>query len=186
MYAPKTQALLVLDYQEGVGDQPYAKAAAVKTAVAITAARNAGLRVIFSKVELRPGYPDVSPRNRVFEAMKVKNMLPPGTGKLISAFVPSADEIVVEKRRFGAFSGNDLEIILRSNTITSLVLAGVSTSGVILSTFCKAADEDYEITILSDACADPQPSLHLELMTNLFPRSAEVVDVDGWSKTLAR
>ena len=59
-------------------------------------------------------------------------------------------------------------------------MAGVATSGVILSTYTQAADEDYRITILSDACADPIASLHEELMTNLFPRSATVLTVDQW------
>jgi len=178
-------ALLVLDYQVGVGDQPYAKAAAEKAAAALAAARNAGCLVIFSKVDFRLDYPDISSRNQVFEAMRLKNMLPPGAGKLIPSFVPRANEIVVNKKRFGAFAGNDLEIILRSNSISSLAMAGVATSGVILSTFCKTADEDYELTVLSDACADPMPTLHQELMTNLFPRSAKVADVETWSKTLA-
>ena len=69
--------------------------------------------------------------------------------------------------------------------ICGLAMAGVATSGVILSTFCNAADEDYELTVLSDACADSKPTLHQELMTNLFPRSAKVADVETWSKTLA-
>jgi hypothetical protein len=49
-----------------------------------------------------------------------------------------------------------------------------------LSTFTLAADEDHRMTILSDACADPKTSLHEELMTNLFPRSADVLTVDQW------
>jgi nicotinamidase-related amidase len=65
-----------------------------------------------------------------------------------------------------------------------LVMAGVTTSGVILSTFTLAADEDYTITILSEACADPKASLHEELMTNLFPRSATVLTVDQWIASL--
>jgi hypothetical protein len=52
--------------------------------------------------------------------------------------------------------------------------------GVFLSTFTLAADEDYSITILSDARADPKAGLHEELMTNLFPRSATVLTVDQW------
>jgi nicotinamidase-related amidase len=63
-------------------------------------------------------------------------------------------------------------------------MAGVVTSGVILSTFTLAADEDYSMTILSDACADPKASLHEELMTNLFPRSATVLTVDQWIASL--
>jgi len=59
-----------------------------------------------------------------------------------------------------------------------------STSDLILSTFTLAADEDCSITILSDACADPKASLHEELMTNLFPRSATVLTVDQWVASL--
>jgi nicotinamidase-related amidase len=74
--------------------------------------------------------------------------------------------------------------VLRSGGIKHLVMAGLSTSGVILSTFTLAADEDYSMTILSDACADPKTSLHEELMTNLFPRSANVLTVDQWIASL--
>jgi nicotinamidase-related amidase len=42
------------------------------------------------------------------------------------------------------------------DTVRHLVMAGVATSGVVLSTFTLATDEDYTITILSDACADPK------------------------------
>jgi nicotinamidase-related amidase len=40
----------------------------------------------------------------------------------------------------------DLESILRAKGITHLVMAGISTSGVVLSTLRWAADFDYEIT----------------------------------------
>jgi hypothetical protein len=63
-------------------------------------------------------------------------------------------------------------------------MAGVVTSGVILSTFTMAADEDYSITILSDACADPKASLHEELMPNLFPGPATVLTIDQWIASL--
>ena len=114
----------------------------------------------------------------------MKNLFPPDESKLISILQPGHDEIVVDKDRFCAFSGNDLKEVLRSGGIKHLVMAGVATSGVILSTFTLAADEDYSITILSDACADPMASLHQELMTNLFPRSATVLTVDQWIASL--
>jgi hypothetical protein len=73
---------------------------------------------------------------------------------------------------------------LRERMPEILENAEEGTSGVILSTFTLAADEDYSITILSDACADPKASLHEELMTNLFPRSATVLTVDQWIASL--
>lgn len=63
-------------------------------------------------------------------------------------------------------------------------MAGVATSGVILSTFALSGDQDYRITILSNACADPKASLHEELMTNLFPCSATVLSVEQWIASL--
>jgi nicotinamidase-related amidase len=108
----------------------------------------------------------------------MRNLFPPDASKLISILQPGHDEIVVDKDRYCAFSGNDLKEVLRSGGIKQLVMAGVATSGVVLSTFTLAADEDYRMTILSDACGDPSASLHEELMTKLFPRSAEVLTVD--------
>ena len=177
-------ALLILDYQVGVGDQPYAKLASIRAIAAVSAARNAGLLIIFSKVRFRPGYPDISPLNQSFASVKARNLLPPDASKLLSIFDPANGEITIDKNRFSAFSGNDLREVLRAAGITNLVMAGVATSGVILSTFTLAADEDYGIVILSDACADPKPALHQELMINLFPRSSKVLTVDEWVATL--
>ena len=140
--------------------------------------------MVFSKVKLRAGYRDVADSNKAFALIKMKKLFPPDESKLISILQPAHDEIIVDKDRFSAFSGNDLKQVLRSEGIKHLVMAGVATSGVILSTFMQAADEDYSITILSDACADPKASLHEEMMTNLFPRSATVLTVDQWTASL--
>ncbi len=180
----KKPALLIGDYQLGIGDQPFAKESALQAGVALEAARKAKLMIFFSKVSFEPGYVDISPRNKAFAAVEAKNMLPPGASHLIPAFKPLPTEIVVEKDRFSAFSGNRLGTILRAQEITHLVIAGVTTSGVVLSTFCEAADKDYQLTILSDACADPKPGLHQELVTALFPRSADVLTVSAWTGSL--
>lgn len=177
-------ALLILDFQAGVGGQPYAKSAAQRAAAALKAGRAAGLPVVFSKVKFRAGYADIADSNKAFALIKMKNLFPPDASELISVLQPERDEIVVDKDRFCAFSGNDLREVLRSGGIKHLVMAGVATSGVILSTFTLAADEDYSITILSDACADPKASLHDELMSNLFPRSATVLTVNQWITSL--
>lgn len=181
----KQTALMICDYQMGVGDLPYAKEAVGRATAALAVARKAGMLVVFSKVTFDPGYLDISPRNKAFAMVKAKNMLPPSASHLIPSFQPHPNEVVVSKDRFSAFCGNNLEAILRSQGITDLVIAGVSTSGVVLSTFCEAGDRDYNLTILADACADPIMSLHQELVTYLFPRSAGVLPVEAWAASLA-
>jgi len=180
----KKSALLMLDFQVGVGDIPYAENAVAQAVKALEAGRKAGMVVIFSKVAFRPGYPEVSAFNPVFAMIKEKKFLPSESSRLLPLMIPRDQELVVDKKRFSAFCGSDLELLLRAQNVKNLIIAGISTSGVILSTFCEAADKDYQMTILSDACADPQDALHQELTTDLFPRSAKVNTVAEWTAEL--
>ena len=66
--------------------------------------------------------------------------------------------------------------------IQHLVLSGFATSGVVLSTLREAADKDYVLTVLEDGCADRDPEVHRVLTTKIFPRQANVVTVEEWSK----
>jgi nicotinamidase-related amidase len=92
---------------------------------------------------------------------------------------------VITKRRISAFAGSDLEVILRSREIDHLVLTGVATSGVVLSTLRQAADLDYRLTVLADGCYDPDPEVHRILTEKVFPRQADVTTIDDWTKALA-
>ena len=88
------------------------------------------------------------------------------------------------KRRVSAFAGSDLDVLLRAGGIRSLVLAGIATSGVVLSTLRQAADLDFGLTVLADACADADAEVHRVLTEKVFPRQAEVTTVDAWAATL--
>lgn len=88
--------------------------------------------------------------------------------------------MIVTKRRVGAFTGSDLEVVLRAQLISTLVLAGISTSGVVLSTVRDAADRDLGIVVLSDACTDQNADVHQLLIEKIFPMQALVMRVDEW------
>ncbi len=70
--------------------------------------------------------------------------------------------------------------VLRSSTVDSLVLAGIATSGVVLSTVRQAFDLDYRLTVLSDGCLDSDPEVHRVLTTAVFPRQADVRTIADW------
>ncbi len=84
------------------------------------------------------------------------------------------------KRRVSAFSGSDLEVVLRSLEVRSLTLAGIATSGVVLSTLRQAADLDFGLTVLRDCCLDPDDDVHRVLMEKVFPRQATVESAAQW------
>lgn len=98
---------------------------------------------------------------------------------------PAPGDVVVTKKRVSAFAGSDLDMVLRARGVDSLVLTGIATSGVVLSTLRQAADLDFGLTVLSDGCLDSDPEVHRVLTEKVFPRQADVVTVEEWVKSLA-
>lgn len=180
-------ALLLMDLQEAIlQNYPVAGALLERIRTALAAARRAGLPVIWVRVCFRDGYPEVSPRNLAFAGIVQSGRLLEGDPK--SAIHPSLDvqpqDVVVTKRRFGAFAGSDLDVVLRGAGIDTLVLAGVSTSGVVLSTVRLAADLDYRLTVLADGCADGDAEVHRVLTEKVFPKQATVQTIAAWVASL--
>lgn len=175
-------ALLVMDMQFAVINNLASYSQLIENvSMAIKKARNNGMPVIYVIINFRAGMPEVSMNNKVFGASKAKaagNSDVSAGMNIFSAIAPSDNDLIVTKRRVSAFSGSDLEVLLRSIGVKKLYLTGVATSGVVLSTLCEAADKDYDVTILSDCCADYRNDVHQFLIEKVFP-------FQGTVKTLA-
>ena len=176
-------ALVVMDVQRAAlaytGEDP---AFLKRLSNAIGTTRKASMRVIHVTSRFREGYPEVSPHNRLFSRGLAGGFLPSANLDIHPAVAPQPGEVIVTKVRASAFSGSDLEVILRSQAISHLILCGMATSGVVLSTVLEAADKDYELTVLSDGCADADEEVQRVLMTRIFPRYAEVITIEEWAK----
>ena len=177
-------ALIMMDVQSAAfaytGEDP---AFLKRLSSAMTAARKASMRVIHVTSRFREGYPEVSPRNRLFSRGLAGGFLPSANLDIHPAVAPQPGEVIVTKVRASAFSGSDFEVILRSQAISHLILCGMATSGVVLSTVLEAADKDYELTVLSDCCADADEEVQRVLITKIFPRYAEVSTTEEWEQT---
>ncbi len=99
--------------------------------------------------------------------------------QIVTAMAPRDNEPVVTKHRVGPFGGTDLEPILRASAADTLVLLGISTSGVVLSTVRHASDADYRLVVVEDACADTDAEVHRVLMEKVFPRQATVTRAEA-------
>jgi nicotinamidase-related amidase len=152
----------------------------------IQTARNNKMPVIFVVVGFRKGYPEVSPNNKSFSMLKngTMNWNTEEATRIHASVALQSGDIIITKKRVSAFTGSDLEVVLRSLEIKHLVLSGISTSGVVLSTLREAADKDYAITVLSDCCVDRDEEVHRILTTKIFPRQAEVVNAEEWCASL--
>ena len=178
------QALLVMDVQNLIVDLYPDPAYLPRLREAIGAARAGGVPVIYVVVGFRPGYPEISPRNKMFGGMLGRPAGPAGDDRAVQVHAdvaPEPGDLVVTKRRVSAFAGSDLDMVLRAGDIDHLVLTGIATSGVVLSTLRQAADLDFGLTVLADGCLDDDPEVHRVLTEKLFPRQAEVTTVADWA-----
>ncbi|MGV9427032.1 cysteine hydrolase family protein [Streptomyces sp. NPDC003656] len=183
---PRRTALLLMDLQ--VAHAPHLPDGYLPRAVrALHTARAAGVPVIHVALRLSEGHLDAHPRNKVFGA------LPPGRytaddpgAAILPEVAPAEGETVVHKNRVSAFAGNNLRQILDAQGIEHLALAGVSTAGIVLSTALQAADLDYGVTVLSDACADTDPVLHDAIVGQVLTRRRDVATstVEEWARSL--
>lgn len=177
-------ALLVMDVQPGIIDRIADPATYLTHATEVVrAARARAVPVIHVVVGFRPGMPEVSARNQAFSFVKQQHLAYLSEPR--PALHPEGGDVVVTKRRVSAFTGSDLEIVLRAGEINHLVLCGIATSGVVLSTLREAADKDYRCTVLADLCADTDAEVHALLMGKLFPRQALVTKGTDWLAALA-
>ncbi|HEY3871421.1 MAG TPA: cysteine hydrolase [Actinocrinis sp.] len=177
---PRRTALLVMDYQRGITDSlDDAEALLDRAADVVKLVRDLGGRIGYVRVGFTDDEFDAVPATSTFaqhvgsERRQYLHADAPTTA-VHDRVAPQPGDIAVRKTRVGAFSTTDLDRQLRAVGIDTLVLAGISTSGVVLSTVREAADRDYRIVVLADACADRETAVHEFLTERIFPRQAHV------------
>jgi nicotinamidase-related amidase len=179
---PARTALLVMDVQQGILSRVSDPDALVeRISGAIAAVRAAGGHVGYVRVAFTEDDYAAIPPQSSFAAIAGD----PGMRAGMAAGAPSTaiddrvaphdGDIAVRKTRVGPFSTTDLREQLAARDVDTLVLAGISTSGVVLSTVRQAADLDYRVVVLSDGVADTDDEVHRVLTTKVFPRQSEVV-----------
>jgi nicotinamidase-related amidase len=176
---PSGVAVMIMDFQNTIvgmvpeADRPQLLANAQAV---IALARERGFPVNYVVVQFREGHPEVAGSNKMFSGIKAGNLLVEGTvgAAIHDAVTPHATDCVIVKRRVSAFGTTDLDAVLSAQGAQTLVLCGISTGGVVLSTVRHAADMDYRIVVVRDACADPDAETHRVLMDKVFQRQTTV------------
>ncbi|SNT49414.1 cysteine hydrolase family protein [Rhodococcoides kyotonense] len=182
-------ALIVGDVQTGiVREFPFARPVVPILADAIPRARRAGVHIVYLRAGLRPNATDVHPNNTVMQGFHSMGEVFHDTSDdtwIDNALTVDPSDSVVLKRRASGFAATDLDLVLRSQRIDHIVVCGVASSAVVAATVYAAADLDYVVTVLSDACADPDTAVHQFLMDTLFPaRGITVLTAEEWVRSI--
>ncbi|GAA1850354.1 cysteine hydrolase family protein [Brevibacterium marinum] len=184
MTAHRRPVLLAMDFQNGIaGDEAFTTTGVLERARdAVAAARQKDIPVIWVRVALREGQPELAETASFAQIAAHGDLDEAHASTSIHDILGRlGGEPIVTKRRISAFTGSDLEVLLRGYGADTLILAGVATSGVVLSTVREAADLDFRLTVLSDACADRDEEVHRVLTQKVFPKQATVLTVADWT-----
>ncbi len=185
-------ALLVLDLlndivhpdgkyaPHGYAEQVASRHVLERAATAIDRARTAAIPVIYVVVGFSQDYSEWPSESPIFAEARDARKLVIGTWatQIHDAVKPADGEPIMVKRRISPFFGTELDLVLRTRGIDTLLLSGVSTDLVVLATARDGHDRDYQVEVLADATAAATTELHNAALT-VIARTATVTTVDG-------
>lgn len=105
------------------------------------------------------------------------------------AGLTSTNDIIMKKHRYSGFVGTELDLILRSRGIRTVVVTGVATNVCVESTARDAFMRDYYVILADDCCATYSEEEHRATLHNIATYFGEVVSsvdvIEAWQRTNA-
>ncbi len=197
-FDPAHTALLIIDMQKDFCEEGFgahragrslapARAATPKIASLLGVARETGTRVAHVGFWTLPDHasdsgPWLAQRRR--STYSSDSLCIAGTegAEFIADLAPSPGEWVVRKHRYSAFTGTDLDLLLRSAGVRSIVVTGVSTNACVESTVRAGFELDYYVAAPSDAVASWDQTLHEATLANVNHRFGVTPSVDDMAR----
>jgi len=201
-FEPATTALVVIDMQrdfierggfgEALGNDVSRLAAIVPTVRELLAwARAHGIRVVHTREGHRPDLADCPPakRQRGRPSLRIGDAGPMGRilvdgqpgNDIVPVLAPRPGETVIVKPGKGAFYATKLDVLLRSQRITHLILGGVTTEVCVQTTMREANDRGYDCLLVEDATESYFPEFKQATLAMVHAQGGIV----GWTTPFA-
>jgi ureidoacrylate peracid hydrolase len=194
----KAPALIVIDMQNGfcreegfmnkLGlDWKMAVEAIEPIKRLLAAARQAGIPIFHTRYSLNPDYSDAGLIIERFAALKDTGGMVRGTwdNAIIDELAPREGEVVIDKTRYTAFYGTDLEDRLRELGTDTLIVCGVTTEICVESTIRDAFFRDIRILIPDDATGAASRQRHEDALRVITYGFGTVTNVEELEQALA-
>ena len=197
---PATTALVMIEFQNDFtseGGTLHGAVAGVmestgmldKAVAVAQATRDAGATVIHSPITFQPGYYEITqhPYGILAGVVDSKSFIKGTWGAtIVDCLTPEEGDIVLEgKRGLDAFASTNLDFILRSKGIQTVVLCGFLTNCCVESTMRSAYERGYEVITLSDVVAATSQEEHDNACKYDYPMFSKPTTADDYIKALA-
>jgi nicotinamidase-related amidase len=178
LVSPRHTALIIVDAQNDFcspggcvdqmpsSDMSLMKSFVEKTQTLLAAAREAKVMILFTKATNYPGgaYKSSPDLARKTEYLRPDSPLICAYGswgdRILDELHPRSEEIIIGKHRHNSFMGTELDILLRSNGIKTLIVTGVTTERCVLATVTGAIAHDYYVVVARDCVASQKLEMH--------------------------
>jgi len=197
---PKTTALVLIEFQNDFtseGGTLHGAVAEVMAATdtvghgsqALSAAHSAGATVIHSPISFAPGYIEISAHPYgILKGVVDSTSFVKGTWgcEIVDSMAPADGDIVLEgKRGLDAFGSTNLDFILRSLGIKTVVLAGFLTNCCVESTMRSAYEKGFEVYTLTDAVGATSIAEHENAITYDYPMFSKPITTQDFVAQIA-
>jgi len=182
-------AVLSMDFQKGIiayNVMAQERNVIQKAKTVLGGARRAGIPIIHVVLQFREGHPEISSCNRMLSVIKQMGLFVTGQeeGRIEESLGPVKGDIIVSRPRVNAFYGSDLQTVLTSKGVDTIILMGIATNWVVEGTARYAADADYRVIVLEDCCAGISVEAHDFSIANVLSTIAEVSTSQEFLATL--
>ena len=187
---PSRTAVLVIDVQPFFANQdlqPPVGEVLPRLRRFLDIARDAGVLRVFVRAEFPPERWTSVWQEQFGE--ELGELLVPGSSEVEfeRGFEPGPDDLVVTKDCYSSFLRTELERMLRSRGIDTVIVGGLTTDVCVSSTARDAFQRDFRTITLSDCCAEQTHARHesgLETLASNFGQVCTSDDVIGaWKVT---
>ncbi len=197
---PSTTALVLIEFQNDFTSEGGALHGAVEGSMAATgmlanasqalkASRAAGVTIVHSPISFQAGYFEITSHPYgILKGVVDSNAFVKGTWgcEIVGDVAPADGEVVLEgKRGLDAFGSTNLDFILRSKGITTIVLAGFLTNCCVESTMRSAYERGYEVITLTDAVGATSNAEHDNAIAYDYPMFSKPTTVADYVQSLS-
>ena len=181
---PKTTALVLIEYQNDFTSEGGALHGAVSevmdktgmmanTLEVVDAARSAGATVMHAPITFAEGYNEISshPYGILKGVVDGKAFIKGSWGAaIVDDLAPADGDIIIEgKRGLDTFASTNLDFILRSKGIKTIVLGGFLTNCCVESTMRSGYENGYKVITLNDCVAGTSTEEHENALKYDYP-----------------
>lgn len=173
---------VVRDFTDPAGKVPHPGAAAIVPQIAalVQQARQHGATIIWVIDSHRPGKPDWE-----LEHVRPHCMADTPGVELAPPLAPLPEDYVITKRRYSAFVGTDLDLILRDNRVDTIVLTGTKTNVCIRATAQDAFELNYRVIVPRECVSTDKEHLQQANLEDIDRYMGRVVSVSEVRALLA-